>query len=92
MCNNIDNRPNKQAKLEQLKYFKERAEILAQATADPSEMKVTRYEETVRPSHIQFIEPTKRFADIIVPQGGQNKVAIEVLTQFIKQHLTNHAV
>ncbi len=53
---------------------------------------LSRYEETVRPSHIQFIEPTKRFADIIVPQGGENKVAIEVLTQFIKQHLTNHAV
>ncbi len=51
-----------------------------------------RYKKTVRPSHIQFIEPTKQFADIIVPQGGNNLVAIDVLSQFIKQHLSNHAV
>ena len=48
---------------------------------------LTRYEETVRPSHLQFIEPTKRFADIIIPQGGNNTVAINILTNFIKQHL-----
>ena len=46
-----------------------------------------RYEETVRPSHLQFIEPTKRFADIIVPEGGNNRVAIRILTHFIKQNL-----
>jgi uridine kinase len=46
-----------------------------------------RYEDTVRPSHLQFIEPTKRFADIIVPQGGQNKVAIKILTNHINQTL-----
>ncbi len=45
-----------------------------------------RYEKTVRPSHLQFIEPTKRFADIIVPEGGNNKVAIQILTHFIKQN------
>ncbi|RKD86431.1 uridine kinase [Mangrovibacterium diazotrophicum] len=48
---------------------------------------LTRYEETVRPSHLQFIEPTKRFADIIVPEGGNNEVAIRILTNFIKQIL-----
>ena len=48
---------------------------------------LTRYEETVRPSHMQFIEPTKRFADIIVPEGGNNTVAIDILTNFIKQNL-----
>jgi len=46
-----------------------------------------RYEKTVRPSHLQFIEPTKRFADIIIPEGGNNRVAIQILTQFIKQNL-----
>jgi len=49
-----------------------------------------RYEETVRPSHIQFIEPTKQFADIIVPQGGKNQVAINILTNYIKQSLLKH--
>jgi uridine kinase len=48
---------------------------------------LSRYEETVRPSHLQFIEPTKRFADIIVPQGGNNTVAINILTNFIKQYI-----
>lgn len=46
-----------------------------------------RYAKTVRPSHIQFIEPTKQFADIIVPQGGNNLVAINILTNFIQQNL-----
>lgn len=46
-----------------------------------------RYYETVKPMHLQFIEPTKRFADIIVPQGGENEVAINVLTTIIKERL-----
>ncbi len=49
-----------------------------------------RYEETVRPSHLQFIEPTKRYADIIVPEGGNNKVAIDIITQYIEKHLNDH--
>lgn len=51
------------------------------------EMVLNRYAETVRPSHIQFIEPTKQFADIIVPEGGNNLVAINILTHFIQQNL-----
>ena len=46
-----------------------------------------RYEETVRPSHLQFIEPTKRYADIIVPEGGENRVAIDIISQYIEKHL-----
>ena len=46
-----------------------------------------RYYETVKPMHIQFIEPTKRFADIIVPQGGNNEVAINVLASITKERL-----
>ena len=37
--------------------------------------------------HLQFIEPTKRYADLIVPQGGNNKVAIDILTLFIEKNL-----
>ena len=48
---------------------------------------LSRYEKTVRPSHLQFIEPTKRFADIIVPQGGRNQIAIQILTNHINQTL-----
>lgn len=42
-----------------------------------------RYESTVKPMHVQFIEPTKRFADIIVPQGGNNHIAIDILKKYI---------
>lgn len=46
-----------------------------------------RYEETVKPMHLEFIEPSKRYADLIIPQGGDNKVGIRVLVSLIKQHL-----
>ncbi|MBW6490729.1 MAG: uridine kinase [Lentimicrobium sp.] len=42
------------------------------------------YDKFVKPMHLQFIEPTKRYADIIVPQGGANHVAIDILTSRIK--------
>jgi uridine kinase len=51
------------------------------------QMVLERYEKTVRPSHLQFIEPTKNYADIIVPQGGMNEKAIEILTHYILQIL-----
>ena len=54
------------------------------------EQVLKRYEKTVRPSHLQFIEPTKRYADIIIPQGGKNKIAIQILTNHITQTLNNH--
>ncbi len=53
------------------------------------EQVLSRYHKTVRPSHLQFIEPTKRYADIIVPQGGKNKIAIQILTNHILQTLKN---
>ncbi len=43
-----------------------------------------RYECTVKPMHLQFIEPTKRFADIIIPQGGNNHIAIDILSKYIE--------
>ena len=45
------------------------------------------YETFVKPMHLQFIEPTKRYADIIVPQGGQNHIAIEILSSRIRTYL-----
>jgi len=49
-----------------------------------------RYETTLRPMHQQFIEPYKREADIIVPEGGNNQVAINILTNTIRETLTQH--
>ncbi|MDY0234552.1 MAG: uridine kinase [Gudongella sp.] len=40
---------------------------------------IMQYMKTVRPAHLQFVEPTKRYADIIIPEGGHNKVAIDII-------------
>lgn len=51
-----------------------------------------RYEKTVKPMYLQFIEPTKRYADIIVPQGGNNLVAINILASLIEKTLRIHGI
>lgn len=48
---------------------------------------IEQYLGVVRPMHMQFTETTKRYADIIIPEGGHNKVAIDVITANIKQIL-----
>jgi len=53
---------------------------------------VDQYLGVVRPMHLQFIEPTKRYADLIIPEGGKNQVAIDILVSTIKQHLTEGPV
>lgn len=46
-----------------------------------------RYNKVLKPMHEQFIEPSKKYADLIIPQGGHNKVAIQVLKQLIQMNL-----
>lgn len=48
---------------------------------------INQYLNVVRPMHMQFTEPTKRYADIIIPEGGHNKVAIDIIVANIKQIL-----
>ncbi len=43
------------------------------------------YYESVRPMHLAFVEPSKRFADIVIPEGGQNRVALDFLLSFVRQ-------
>ncbi len=52
-----------------------------------AEIVLDRYDRTVKPMHLEFIDPSKRYADIIIPQGGENKVGIRVLTSLIREHL-----
>lgn len=51
------------------------------------QMVIDRYERVLKPMHRLHIEPAKRYADIIVPQGGENTVAINLLTDYIKSQL-----
>jgi uridine kinase len=48
---------------------------------------LNRYEKTLKPMHNRFIEPTMKYADMIVPVGGDNKVAIDILTSMIKEKI-----
>ena len=60
--------------------------------ADPDERLIRVIQRDVivlKPMHLQFIEPCKRYADLIVPEGGSNAVAIDILTMYIKKHLKN---
>jgi len=48
---------------------------------------IDQYLQTVKPMHEQFVEPSKKNADIIIPQGGHNRVALEMVIQRVKAHL-----
>lgn len=48
---------------------------------------VNQYRDTVRPMFLQFVEPSKQYADIIIPKGGKNRIAINILKAQIKQLL-----
>lgn len=53
------------------------------------EMVLDRYEKVLKPMHEQFIEPTKKFADLIIPWGGDNKTGIHILKTYIEGIVTN---
>lgn len=55
------------------------------------EMVIDRYQETLKPMHELYIEPSKRYADLIIPQGGGNNVAIKLLTDYIRSLLPTDA-
>ena len=55
------------------------------------EVAMQHYIDTVKPMHLQFIEPSKRYADIIIPQGGHNKVAIDIIAATIDKALKESA-
>ena len=49
---------------------------------------VNQYLTTVKPMHEQFVEPSKRKADIIIPEGGHNQVALEMVIERVRAHLS----
>ena len=53
------------------------------------EMVIDRYHKVLKPMHEQFIEPTKKFADLIVPLGGENKTGIHILKKYIEGIFSN---
>lgn len=50
------------------------------------------YEETVRPMYLQFIDPSKRYADLIVPRGGNNRIAIDMIKAKMRELLQSVAM
>ena len=52
-----------------------------------AEAVMERYTRVLKPMHLQFIEPSKRYADLIIPEGGSNQIAINILKMFIENNL-----
>ena len=50
---------------------------------------LTQYQQTVKPMHEKYVEPSKKYADLVVPEGGKNMVALDMITQRIRKHLHN---
>lgn len=50
---------------------------------------MNQYERYVRPMHLEFVEPSKRYADIIIPRGGENQVALEMVIATIREKLSS---
>jgi len=48
---------------------------------------LSQYQKFVRPMHLEFVEPTKRYADIIIPRGGENQVALDMVNALIQDRL-----
>lgn len=51
---------------------------------------IEQYLKTVRPMHLQFVEPSKRYADVIIPEGGLNLVAVDLIVTKVRHFLTEH--
>ncbi|HSJ15370.1 MAG TPA: uridine kinase [Longimicrobiales bacterium] len=56
-----------------------------------AESVIRQYLDTVRPMHLEFVEPSKRYADVIVPEGGQNRVAVDMLITTVRSILRDSA-
>lgn len=54
-----------------------------------TESVIKQYKSTVRPMHLEFVEPSKRYADLIIPEGGYNKVAMDTVIASIESLLQN---
>lgn len=52
---------------------------------------LNQYQEFVRPMHLEFVEPSKRYADIIIPRGGENEVALKMVNALIQEQLKRSA-
>lgn len=57
-----------------------------------TEMVINQYLSTVRPMHLEFVEPSKRYADVIIPEGGLNSVAMDMVIARIEDLLRNNPV
>ena len=58
----------------------------------PLEMLIDKYRNVLKPMHNQFIEPTKQYADIIIPNGGDNQKAINMLQMYVRSFLNEQKI
>jgi uridine kinase len=71
-----------------LRFIRRLERDVAERARSPHSV-IEQYLTTVRPSHVQFVEPSKRYADVIVPHGGRNDAAIELLVARLRELVTD---
>lgn len=70
-------------------YYLDHAELSFEERGRSLESVHDQYLNTVKPMHDAFIEPSKKYADIIIPEGGENKIGISMLTSLTERYLNN---
>jgi uridine kinase len=65
--------------------FIRRMERDIEERARSTESVVRQYQESVRPMHLEFVEPSKRYADVIIPRGGHNRVAVDMVITTLRE-------
>ena len=72
-----------------LRFIRRLSRDIAERGRTPESV-IDQYLDTVRPMHLEFVEPSKRYADVIIPEGGQNLVAIDMVADRIRSLLRQH--
>ena len=70
-----------------LKWTWKKTELHQQQVMSDFDGVLKQYEQFVRPMHLEFVEPSKRYADIIIPRGGENSVALDMINALVKGKL-----
>lgn len=73
--------PEQVTVLDHDRYYRERNDLRLEERAA---LNYDQYQSTVKPMHLEFVEPSKRYADIIIPLGGHNTVAVDLLLTLIR--------
>lgn len=68
-------------------YYKRHDELTMEERSRSLESVLTQYQQTVKPMHERYVEPSKKYAHLVVPEGGKNVVALDMIISRVRRHL-----